>query len=123
MGEKALRASEGALRSAAKTAYAEGFDSWAGQMNSGADMLHVARTALAEAQRENEALRADRDRLDFIERIYAHVQFRGKLNVWTVDCGLFYPEGIDGPKRELLFDSQDIREAIDRAIREARRGE
>lgn len=84
------------------------------------------------------AVEGDKDRLDFIERMYAHVQFRVDrfdpeervlVDAWTVDCGDIYPRGINGPKHEMAIDAGTLRDAIDaameadRAIREARRGE
>ncbi len=102
------------------------------------DKLRETSAALADAQREIEELRADRDRLDFILEHYAHVRFRVDrfdpeervlVDVWTVDCGDIYPRGINGPKHEMAIEAGTLRDAIDaameadRAIREARRGE
>ena len=75
------------------------------------DEIARLRTALAEAQRENEELRADRDRVDAI------IEFG--LDV----CLVVPPDNPDSPLWPTVAIDLDSRDAIDRAIREARRGE
>ena len=75
------------------------------------DEMDILRTALAEAQRENEELRADRDRVDAI------IEFG--LDV----CLVVPPDNPDSPLWPTVAIDLDSRDAIDRAIREARRGE